>query len=145
LCGKGLTRQAFEIVPKIREVDDLLAESERARSMVREVHPELCFWAFGEGKPMRNGKKTDDGFRERMAVLEQLLPGCGEVVRSALSRYRRKEVLRDDMVDALVLAATAAAPDSTLRTVPATPERDSRGLPMEMVYSAINLPRINSS
>lgn len=139
LCGKGLSKQAFAILPKIREVDDLLAESGRARAIVREVHPELCFWAFGGGKPMAHGKKKGEGFCERMEVLERVLPGSSDLANAALARYRRSDVARDDIVDALVLAATASAPDGALRTVPGIPEYDSRRLPMEMVYPAINL------
>lgn len=139
LCGKGLSRQAFGIAPKIREVDDLLADSEYAQLSVREVHPEVCFWAFAGGKPMVHRKKEEVGFRERMALLERVFPGCEELVRATLGRYRRKDVARDDIADALVLAATASAPDAALKTIPAHPDYDARGLPMEMVYSAINL------
>jgi len=53
--------------------------------------------------------------------------------------YRRSEVARDDIVDALVVAATAAVPDASLRTVPFIPEHDSKRLPMEMVYSTIDV------
>ena len=44
--GKGMTQQTFAILPKIREVDSLLQNSERARRIVREVHLEICFWAL---------------------------------------------------------------------------------------------------
>lgn len=83
LCDKGLSQQAFGILPKIREVDDLLEESEPARSMIREVHTELCFWAFAGGRPMTCAKKSGEGFRERMSVLEQVLPGATELVDAA--------------------------------------------------------------
>lgn len=40
--GKSLSRQAFEIISKIREVDDLMTPELQTR--VFEVHPELSFW-----------------------------------------------------------------------------------------------------
>lgn len=135
LSGKGLSRQGFGIVPKIREVDDLLAMDARARGMVREAHPELCFWAFAGRRAMAHSKKTLAGYKERMAVLAEVLPGAEEMAAEALGRFRRKDVARDDIADALVLAATAATPLAGLRTVPAEPNCDSRGLPMEMVYA----------
>ena len=141
LSGKGLSQQAYGIAPKIREIDDLLTTSERARSMVREAHPELCFWAFA-GRPMTHRKKTSEGFRERMELLKRVLPGSEPLVVAALSQCRRKDVARDDIADALILSATATAPEASLRTVPDTPELDSMGLPMEMVYSIAMSPRV---
>ena len=45
-AGKGITKQTFAIVRKIQEVDSLLRRCSKARKLVREVHPEVCFWAF---------------------------------------------------------------------------------------------------
>lgn len=134
LCGKGLSRQAYLIAPKIKEVDDLLARQRSLRDVVREVHPELCFWALAGGRAMVERKKTVAGFAERMAVLRETVPGADVLAQVALARYRRKDVARDDIADALVALATACAPAGALRTVPGSPERDRRGLPMEMVY-----------
>lgn len=40
--GKSLSRQAFEIIPKIREVDNLMTPE--LQQWVLEVHPEVSFW-----------------------------------------------------------------------------------------------------
>ena len=40
--GRGLTLQAWNIAPKISEVDQLLRESPGYRGVVREVHPRLA-------------------------------------------------------------------------------------------------------
>jgi predicted RNase H-like nuclease len=136
LSGKGLSRQAFAIMPKILQVDLLMQESSRARALVREVHPEVCFWAFARGRSMTHRKKSKEGFAERMRLLETVLPGAHAAGMEALGKFKRKEVARDDIADALVAAATASCPSSALRTLPASPARDSKGLAMEMVYSA---------
>ena len=57
LTGKGLSRQAFAIAPKIKEVDDFLQSCPTAEVTVREAHPEICFWALNGGCPMRYQKK----------------------------------------------------------------------------------------
>ena len=41
---KGMTIQSFSIMPKIKEVDDLLRQEPAQRETFREVHPELCFY-----------------------------------------------------------------------------------------------------
>jgi predicted RNase H-like nuclease len=145
LCGKGLSRQAFAIVPKVREVDELLRRCERARGMVREVHPELCFWAFAGGRPMVNRKKSRAGFEERMEVLESVLPRAREIAESALTQYKRREVARDDIADALVALATALSAPRALQTLPANPPRDARGLPMEMVFNGKRVSKLKRS
>lgn len=133
--GRGLSCQSWNIVPKIREVDAFLRSSP-LRHKVREMHPELCFWALNGGRAMRHNKKTTQGYRERIGLLKGLLPAAPGLVKRAMARYPRKQLARDDIVDALVGAVTAALPGE-LRTLPDTPELDATGLPMEMVYRRV--------
>jgi len=42
-------------------VDELLRGDGDARSRVREVHPEVCFWGLAGGLPMNVHKKDRDG------------------------------------------------------------------------------------
>ena len=63
LTGKRLPCQTWNIIPKIREVDTLLSSHESARSRVREIHPEICFWSLRDA-PMKHSKKTEAGFYE---------------------------------------------------------------------------------
>lgn len=136
LAGTGISQQAFAIIPKIREVDELFVQSERAREKVsiREIHPEVCFWALNDGVPMANTKKSEAGFSERMALIERHLAGAKKLAARVFKDYLRKEVARDDIADALVALITAMGPPGEIRTLPTEPELDSRGLPMEMVY-----------
>lgn len=130
--GKKITIQTFHIIPKIKEVDRLLCSDDKARRMVREVHPEVCFEAFA-GRPMRFPKSTPEGFDERVAVLESVRPSARQEILDILQQFPRKVVSRDDVVDAMAAAITAAAPEEALRTLPSSPTRDPKGLPMEMV------------
>ena len=127
--GKRLARQTWAIVPKITEVDTLLRRCAKARSTIREIHPEVCFWGLA-GKAMRNSKKTNCGFEERLAVLTRFWPSVSEFVDHVLRNTKRKDVARDDVIDAAVAALVAAQPESGLRCLPCQPETDEFGLPM---------------
>lgn len=133
LTGKSPSRQAFGIMPKIREADRLMQDNEVARRLVREVHPELCFWGLAGGRPMTHKKSKPEGFDERLEVLARHYPQTPSLVQSALSDFPRKDVARDDILDALVCAVVASTPGEW-RTAPEQPEIDSVGLPMEIVY-----------
>ena len=134
--GKKISRQTFQIVPKIHEVDSLLGNDEKARCVVREVHPEICFWAFN-GRPMKHGKKKKEGYAERLAVLESVRPSARQEIEEILRdrKFLRDDVSRDDAVDAMAAAITAATETRNLQTLPPCPPTDSKGLPMEMVYA----------
>jgi predicted RNase H-like nuclease len=137
---RGLSRQSWAIVPKIREVNEHLAGRHQASPLVREMHPELCFWALNEGQPLRHNKKTQEGYDERVALLSGSVAGVVGLVDRVLRETRRSVVRRDDVVDALVGAVVARLSRGDLKTLPEAPERDSAGLPMEMVYFAIQPP-----
>ena len=136
--GKKLSKQTYAIMPKIREVDSLLRSSAKARRVVREVHPEICFWALAGGSPMRHNKKTGRGFSERIAVLERFHPSAGKRFDEIRTKYRSGDLADDDILDAMALAITASANRGALRTLPEVPVEDSCGLPMEMVYAPVS-------
>jgi len=43
LRGKSISRQSWNIIPKIRDVDAFLAKNEVFRGKVKETAPEVCF------------------------------------------------------------------------------------------------------
>lgn len=130
--GRGLSRQTFNILPGIREVDQFLRK-DSLRAKLREMHPEVCFWALNHRIPMRCNKRTREGFEERLAVLAQFYSQPGNLVDAARAEYGGTEVGRDDIVDALVGAITASH-SADLTTFPQVPGTDETGLPMEIVY-----------
>ena len=139
-AGKGISRQAFEIAPKIAEVDKVMAAPDGSpRRLVREVHPEVCFWALNNRQPMQFKKSKKEGRAERLRVLQAVEPQAQEVLEKACSRWYRKDIAKDDILDALVAAVTAYLgrdDEGGLQTIPAHPPKDSTGLPMEMVFLA---------
>jgi predicted RNase H-like nuclease len=133
LTGKGLSRQSWGIVPKIKQVDEVLRSRPAWIGRVREVHPELCFHAFAGGRSMHHNKKTDEGFQERFEMLVDRYPEAERLLGSILL-HEGKRVARDDAVDALAAALTGLGPEP-LTSIPETPERDAAGIPMEMVFA----------
>ncbi len=129
VTGKSLSVQTLGIIPKFREVDKLLLCDPIAKEYIKEVHPEICFWALA-GRSMQYKKKIKEGYDERIQVLA-LYSQTNEIISYAEKNYLRKDVKKDDILDALVAAITALGP---LKSLPDSPERDDRGLPMQMLY-----------
>ena len=132
--GRGLSQQAWWIVPKIREIDTLLRSSASLQGVMRECHPELCFWALNNQTAMAFNKKKEEGKQERFAVLEQYFPQCHKLYEQASSEFLRKQVAHDDIIDAMVCAVTAKYGYGNYTTAPEAPVCDSTELAMEMVY-----------
>lgn len=116
-------------------MDALLRESEEARRLIREVHPEICFWALAGNVAMERSKKSVGASGSHRGAGGDL-PAAGRLVREAGDAAPRSRVAPGDVTDALVAALTARSPD--LATLPEQPERDSTKLPMEIVYPVLD-------
>ena len=139
VCDRKISKQAWYISRKIKEVDDLMTAHPAAQDIVKETHPEVCFWALAHKEPMGHYKKSPAGKAERFAILNKYFGKSSAVINSALGRYPRKQLAPDDILDALVNAVTAARLDASMETLPPEPTRDMLGLPMQMVYSPSEL------
>jgi predicted RNase H-like nuclease len=137
ILGVELTIQTWNISAKILEVDRFLSNNQQARRRLRESHPELCFWALAGGRIMAYSKKTTKGFVERCSILAKNCPQTNEIIQQALDQFQRKDLGRDDILDALALAISAklGSNSSSSRTVPLNPPVDKKGLPMQIVYA----------
>ena len=129
--GRGLSKQSYFILPKIRELDLWLQAAGNACRLVREAHPEVAFMAI-KREPLAHKKKTEAGFTERLALLCTLDSGVAATVELILGQTRRKDVAADDVLDACCLALMPLA--GRLQTLPMQPQRDAIGLPMEICY-----------
>lgn len=134
LTGKSISKQAWNIIPKIRDIDIFLIKNKIFREKVREAAPEVCFQAL-TGSPMRYSKKNHEGFSERMKALKRVCLAANKIADSALSKYRRKEIAKDDILDALVAVVTAKiGQEYGFHYIPCEPEKDSEGLNIQMVF-----------
>lgn len=134
--GKRISQQAWGIVPNIREVDEFVRRDVGRQGIVREVHPELLFWALNGGRPLGHAKKRSQGIEERLGILDRHHSGASGIAGQAIAAFARRVAQRDDVVDALAAAVTASRYRDRLRTLPRSPQHDRHGLRMEMVVPA---------
>lgn len=127
--GRSLSAQAWGICRKIAEADDLLRAQPSLRYQVKEVHPELSFWALNRGRPMQFAKKRREGGEERIALLAESEPGTQALIDLVLSENRRSAVSRDDVVDAIAALLTAMPGRWLPTAVPNESRVDALGLP----------------
>ncbi|MCA1244073.1 DUF429 domain-containing protein [Stappia stellulata] len=126
---KKVSKQAFYLFPKIREIDALMTPDLEAR--VYEVHPELAFWRLNGEAPMSLPKKVKSavspaGLDQRAA----LLAGHG-FPEAFLNARPPRGAARDDLIDACVNAVIAQRiADGEAMPFPPAFERDAKGLRM---------------
>ena len=111
VCGKGLSRQSYNLVAKIREVDRHTADPR-----LHEVHPEVAFRIMSGGRAV--GRKTTwGGLQARLGLLR----AEGIEIPSALGDVDRVGI--DDVVDAAAVAWTASRiAKNTARSFPDDPD-----------------------
>jgi predicted RNase H-like nuclease len=141
---QGLSIQSFNILPKIREVDQLMTP--QLQRIVHEAHPELAFMSLA-GAPTQYNKKTQEGQEERLQALQHLLRfipfpsekrtkvrGVKEELFSPAT-FPRSQAALDDLLDAYVLAWTAhRIASGQANHVPVEPTLDEKRLRMEIWY-----------
>ena len=128
---KSLSKQTLAIMPKIKEVDDFLQTHTEYKDILFESHPELCF-ARLKGSVLKTKKSSAVGAAERAGILSQFIKD--ETLKSVYDLAKQLGCKPDDILDAACLAVTASlkAHDLTA-TIPESPNKDARGLPMRMV------------
>lgn len=89
---KGISRQAWNIFPKVREID--AAVSKRLALDIREAHPEVAFATLNAGKAVLASKKSETG---RLARI-RLLKSAGLIVTPFLNQ-RPPGCAVDDLID----------------------------------------------
>lgn len=126
--GVGLSKQSWNICPKIAEVDRHIGPGDQA--WLREAHPELIFHNLNAWRALPP-KRTPEGARRRRAILAR----HGLALPAAVPGVARRLAGPDDLLDA---AACALAAERILNgdacRLPSDPAKDSRGLRMEIWY-----------
>jgi predicted RNase H-like nuclease len=132
MAARGISKQCWNIVPRMREVDALLRERPALRRRIVEAHPELAFARMNGGAPVISPKRGAEGRRLRLALLARHgFDGLDGVWTS----YPRDVVAADDMLDAAAVCRTATLiHDGDGRTLPARPPKDAHGLPMRICW-----------
>ena len=126
-----MSRQAWNLVGKIREVDGLLGRRAGLDGRVFEVHPELAFRELAGGRPMAFPKRTAAGRAERLGFLAAHF---GRDVRDALDWRRGRGCAADDVLDAFaVLWSAHRIRSGRALCLPGEPPRDRAGRPMRIL------------
>jgi predicted RNase H-like nuclease len=124
--GKALTKQTFAILPKVREVDELLQTRPKLREVVHEVHPEVSFCELA-GEPMKYNKASVPGREERRRALSRFFPELHVIEKSG----RDQGVPVEDILDATVASWSALRlAGGKGRSLPLAFPLDTTGLPM---------------
>lgn len=133
--GKSLSCQSYGISRSIRQVDEFLHENPEWKNRLLESHPEFCFLKLSGDTTCLGDKKTEEGQRRRIEILEEYYPGASCVVDRFLEEVPGRKKA-DDVIDALCLAVMGREiARRGKKTVPENPGQDCRGILMQMVYA----------
>ena len=116
----GLSKQSFNICPKIKEVDQFMRHKQ-CQSRIFETHPELSFWEMNQNRSLQS-KHTKAGSKERKARLKEagLLPNIN--------------LTKDDLDALACLWSAIRIQKKEARCVPCEPPLDRFNLPMRIMW-----------
>lgn len=135
VTGKRFPIQSWYILPKIRELDDVLAKQDKfctQKVQFIESHPELIFAGLA-GYPMQFSKASVEGRLERLTLLKELAAQDVIILEQALSEVPKKHAKADDIIDAFVLMY-AATQQQHWQFLPSEPDKDSNGNPRQIAF-----------
>ncbi|MCB0650670.1 MAG: DUF429 domain-containing protein [Saprospiraceae bacterium] len=140
--GKSLSIQSFFISSKIKEVDDFLLKGNRQLE-IYESHPELCFKYLNPPQQVLLTKKSkNEGIKDRLAILEKYDPEISPLYHDILGNTQRKDVKKDDIVDAICLClANRLAGPAGLSFIKDKQARDDAGIDIKIAYYKLPLTR----
>lgn len=131
--GSELPRDAFDRSRLVAAMDEFLATIDEARPVVVEAHPELCYRAFA-GESMTEPSDVAAGYAERMRALAAFDVDAPPTVQSVAESTAGHAVPIPAVLDVVALGLTVRPGPGSLRSLPADPPTDERGLPMRYVY-----------
>jgi predicted RNase H-like nuclease len=129
---RKISKQAFFLFPKIREIDSLIRNDPGLALILRETHPEGAFMMMNGGEPLDEPKKAKSAIHAPgIALRKRLLRDAAGFSEAFLDLDPPRGVGVDDFLDACACAHVArrVARGDAIR-FPARPERDAHGIPM---------------
>lgn len=133
--SRGVSAQAFALLPRIREADEHLRGTPSLQERVHECHPEVAFAALAGELP---AKRSVAGAVRRLEAL-RADPALGDVAeRLAAFAPPARDAVLDDALDAYAaLWSALRVRRGTARRLGLHPDgavrRDAEGLPMSIV------------
>lgn len=128
---RKVSKQLFNIAPKIREIDAVLRADKDAAERVYEVHPEVAFWRLNGEHSLHEPKKVKSRpYAPGLALRRELLQSA-RLPPALVDATPPKGAAADDLIDALACAAVARRLQAGLaRPFPNPAPRDAYGLSM---------------
>lgn len=129
--GAGLSKQSWNIMGKIRELDATITPALQAK--VKEAHPEVAFTRM-RGKPCGHAKRQPEGIAERLSALadHEFPVDPADLFSELRKTHRACDVKRDDVIDACALALSGIETLDGRCVRMGDGEKDARGLIMEI-------------
>ena len=128
-CGKKISKQSWNLFPKIKEAQEFLENKSIIELGVFEVHPELSFMAMNDMNLIRASKKTVIGREIRIKLIQKFFPKFS--FESVRNKYKKNQVLDDDILDSVsVLWSTQRIVDNIAQFVP----KDSKKTDMRIYF-----------
>ncbi|MCX7816399.1 MAG: DUF429 domain-containing protein [Syntrophales bacterium] len=129
--GKMLSKQTWNIIPKIREMDGFVRGYDVEQTWIREIHPEVSFWAWNGGRAMKFSKRVAQGQQEREHLIRTFYGVRFDHVKEQLGA---KGFKCDDLLDAFAaLWSARRIVNGKAIILPEYPPVDPMGLRMEIV------------
>lgn len=136
ITGKSISIQAWNIVPKMKDVDQFILKNKTYQGKIYESHPEICFAGLNNGLPMKEKKSIKEGIFERINLIEKYYTKSNSIFEKGRKEFMKKEVKDDDLIDAIVLAVTGVLGEkhgfSFISNHPI--KQDIHGNDMKMIY-----------
>ena len=128
---RKVSKQAFFLFPKIREIDELLRADGALHGRVFESHPEGVFMTLNGGAALSEPKKVKGRcWPAGMALRRTLLSGAG-IGPDLLGMAPPRGAGEDDLLDAIACSVTAGRiVRGEARSFPERPGVDAFGLPV---------------
>ena len=121
-CGKRISKQSWNLFPKIKEAQEFLENKSINKLRIFEVHPELSFMAMNNMSLVQASKKTDIGREIRIKLIQKFFPKFS--FESVRNEYKKNQALDDDILDSVsVLWSTQRIVDNIANFVPKDPKR----------------------
>ena len=128
---RKVSKQLFNIAPKIREIDAVLRGDAALAARVCEVHPELAFWRLNGDRALTEPKKVRSRCYEPGLALRRGLLIAAGLPPAVVEANPPKGAAADDLLDALACVTVARRLHrGDARPFPDPPPRDAYGLPM---------------
>ena len=121
-CGKRISKQSWNLFPKIKEAQKFSKNNLISKLSVFEIHPELSFMAMNDMNLIEASKKTDIGKKIRIKLIQKFFPSFS--FESVRKKYKKNQVQDDDILDCIsVLWSTQRIVDNIAQFVPKNPKK----------------------